>query len=823
MAFTDEAPPDPSRIEELFHQTAALPEPEQAEFLAQASQGNRRLQSAVSELLAAAREASTAWERSALDIEARHTALESRTRPGEFCGPYCIVRRIGTGGMGSVYEAVRKDAEFHKRVAIKFVHLGIDDPAGMGRFRSERQILAQLEHSGIARLFDGGTTADGIPYLVMEYVDGVPIDRFAAERGLSRIHRLQLWLQVAEAVQYAHRNLVVHRDLKPANIIVSSEGVPKLLDFGIAKLLDSGGDATTLRGLTPEYASPEQVCGRAIGVASDIYSLGVLLFVLLAGRRPYRATAAQPAELVREICEAEPVWEPPGLIDAELRSILSQALRKEPGRRYASVERFADDVRRYIEGLPVSARGDSTLYRVRKFTARHAIPVAASVALILAILGGLSASIWQARRADRQRLIAQRRFDEARRLAYSVIHEIEPKLATINGTVVLRKTLIEQTLGYLERLARDSADSPELMRELIDSYVELAQVAADAGTSNVGDPRGAAQILQKAEVLAQTLARQDGSNSPSARVLVHYYRASARYFGFYGSREIAETYARQALTVAERLAASTPGDFSAQDELASSLTSMADAMSTVEDSADHQNARARIYERSLGIWQEALNREPGKAIYWKKRMALAYKNLSSIWIDTDTPRALEAAMRAREIDQELMEQNPTSPAAQMDLAFDIGAVGGALYKLHEYDKAASIMRENVALREKVAAANPEDRRAADRLAYALRDLGQAETSLGHGAAARRDLLRTAQIYERLSRSGPLNPQSLFRFGQTTYELSEAGDGGQAGARCKWLLKSVELLAEYERRQVTPPGTPDEIAAIRRKAAACVSP
>ncbi len=343
--------PDPGRIEDLFHEAVPLPPAEQPEFVARAANGDMQLQQAVCALLAAAREPDPVWEQNALELEARRCAFDSRTaRPGELFGTYRIVRRIASGGMGSVYEALRDDAEFHKRVAIKFAHQEQDDPAVASRFRSERQILAELEHPSIARLLDGGTTADGVAYLVMEYVDGVPIDRYAIDHNLSRAARLQLWLRVSEAVQYAHRNLVVHRDLKPGNILVTSDGTPKLLDFGIAKLLGSESAATTIRALTPEYASPEQVAGRAMGTGSDIYSLGVLLFLLLAGRLPYRCTAAQPAELVRAVCEEEPAWEPHGLLDSDLRSILAQALRKEPERRYSSVERFAEDVRRFLAG-----------------------------------------------------------------------------------------------------------------------------------------------------------------------------------------------------------------------------------------------------------------------------------------------------------------------------------------------------------------------------------------------------------------------------------------------------------------------------------------
>jgi serine/threonine protein kinase len=243
-------------------------------------------------LLAAERSPPTAWNGSAFELEARQTAAHSgQARVGQFFGPYRILRHISAGGMGFVYEAVRADNQYRKKVAIKIVQRSLDDSAGIiERFRAERQILARLEHPNIARLLEGGTTSDGVPYLVMEYVDGVPLSQYAAQRALAPYDRLKLFLSICDAVQYAHRNLVVHRDLKPSNILVTADGVPKPLDFGIAKVSNAEGAAATatVGAMTPEYASPEQVLGAPITTSSDVYSLGVLLYELLSGRRPYR-------------------------------------------------------------------------------------------------------------------------------------------------------------------------------------------------------------------------------------------------------------------------------------------------------------------------------------------------------------------------------------------------------------------------------------------------------------------------------------------------------------------------------------------------------
>jgi WD40 repeat protein/serine/threonine protein kinase len=368
---------------------------------------------------------------------------------GRRIGPYEVLEEIGRGGMGAVYLAVRADDEFDKQVAIKLVWPGFDSAEIIKRFRQERQILANLDHPNIARLLDGGTTEEGWPYLVMEYVDGVPITEYCDERQLSVAERLKLFQQVCAAVQYAHRNLVVHRDLKPGNIFVTRDGAVKLLDFGIAKILDPSlrPDALSLThtgmyAMTPEYASPEQARGENITTASDVYSLGVTLYELLTGVHPFRFKTRALHEMLRTICEDEPAR--PSLVcstafrrkDTELPpeggttnflsahedtpdklrrrlrgdldSIILKAMRKEPEQRYASVEQLSEDTGRHLAGQPVIARKGSTGYRARRFIRRHKAGVAATAALALALIAGMIVVLWQAGR-EREQARAERR------------------------------------------------------------------------------------------------------------------------------------------------------------------------------------------------------------------------------------------------------------------------------------------------------------------------------------------------------------------------------------------------------------------------------
>ena len=367
---------------------------------------------------------------------------------GQVIGPYKLIRKIGQGGMGAVYLASRDDDEYKKRVAIKLVKRGMDSEEVLNRFRHERQILASLDHPNIARLLDGGTTEDGLPYFVMEYIEGTPVDTYCDERRLSINERLNLFRKVCSAISYAHQNLVVHRDIKPGNILVTSNGEPKLLDFGIAKLLNPELYAQTIlttalstRLMTPDYASPEQVRGRKITTATDIYSLGVVLYELLTGHRPYRIKSYTQEEIERIICR-ETIEKPSTAINrvvtgkdgaqqtaitpeivsetregqpeklrkrlaGDLDNIVLMAMRKEPERRYVSAEQFSEDIRRHLEGLPVIARKDTFAYRASKFIRRNKIGVAAAAAFLILAVTATALIINQSIRASRERDKAQ--------------------------------------------------------------------------------------------------------------------------------------------------------------------------------------------------------------------------------------------------------------------------------------------------------------------------------------------------------------------------------------------------------------------------------
>jgi tetratricopeptide (TPR) repeat protein len=489
-------------------------------------------------------------------------ALESEEPlTGRRVGNYQLCEPVAEGGMGTVYRAVRS-SDFEKQVAIKLVKRGMDTNFILKRFRHERQILAGLDHPNIARLFDGGATEDGQPYLVMEYIEGAPITEYAERNGFGIRERLELFRTVCSAVQFAHQNLVVHRDLKPSNILVTADGTPKLLDFGIAKLLEPDAEATmtSVRLMTPECASPEQVRGQPITTASDIYSLGVLLYHLLTDEQPYQFTTRTSEEIARVVCEEEP--KKPSLIrplPEDLDTIVLKAMHKEPGRRYLSAEQLSEDIRRYLEGMPVSARRDTFGYRARKFVGRHKTASIAAALTALSLVGGMAATLWEARLARQQseiaraqRARAEQRFNDVRKLANSLIFEIHDSIQRLPAATAARKLLLERALQYLDSLAKESSGDSSLQRELATAYQRIGLLQGNMSDSNLGDTEAAFTSFRKAIANWQAVAKANPDNVIDQLEVAYGHRILAIMFaemGQPGEREELD----QAMAISGRL------------------------------------------------------------------------------------------------------------------------------------------------------------------------------------------------------------------------------------------------------------------------------
>lgn len=423
----------------------------------------------------------------------RHDTSDLRLRLGEQIGPWKLIDRIGQGGMGTVYKAERADGSYTRTVAIKVLRNDADSDDFAKQLRSERELLARLEHAHIARLYDGGLTDDGEPYLALELVEGQPFTDYCKARNLSIPHRITLFLQICDAVAYAHRNLIVHRDLKPSNILVSADGQVKLLDFGVARLLAPTDKNTTLlrsgsSAMTPAYAAPEQIRNTPVTTATDVYSLGILLYELLAEQRPYSLEKKTPAEIERIICEIQPA-EPSSAnaeIDSDLDTITLKALAKEPELRYSSAEAIANEIRRYQQGLPITAKPATALYRAKKFVLRHKTGSLLAALLLLSLIAGIAGSLWQASVAERQRDRAEQRFDTAREAVQTLLFEIHDEVANLPGSTPARELIVSESLEYLSRLSTTANDDLQLQIDIAEAYRRIGDVLGNPSNSNLG-------------------------------------------------------------------------------------------------------------------------------------------------------------------------------------------------------------------------------------------------------------------------------------------------------------------------------------------------
>jgi tetratricopeptide (TPR) repeat protein len=538
---------------------------------------------------------------------------------GQRLGPYEITALLGHGGMGEVYRARRVDAEYDKEVAIKLVPAGYQAEFVLQRLRTERQILATLEHPNIARLIDGGASEQGIPYLVMELVEGIPIDQYCA--GLPLEKRLDLFREACGAVSYAHQRLVVHRDLKPTNILVTADGHVKLLDFGIAKLLrPSASDltqppaATVMQTFTPGFASPEQVLGQPITTASDVYSLGVLLYLLLTGRSPYRGKLDATQDAIREICESEPLApsvalkaSSPGAprLSQDLDAICLRALRKEPGKRYPSVEHFSEDVRRYLRGLPVGARGDQFSYRAGKFLRRYRLEAGAAGLVLLTLIGGTAFSLREARIADAQRMRAEKHFQSVRKLADTFMFKVHDAIATLPGAVEARGLLVETALEYLNTLAPEAGDDRSLQLDLAKAYSKVADYQGRANATNAGKQQEAIASYGKSIELAQRVVTAEPDNLDAQAVLGMGLRSQGRLLLMIGETQGALDSSARAVTIFERLAKLQPGPASSRN-----LVRAYQLQGPVLDITGDEAGAHAIMRKAIALMEEVHQRFP---------------------------------------------------------------------------------------------------------------------------------------------------------------------------------------------------------------------
>lgn len=654
-------------IKDKLHEALQLEGTRRAVFLSEAGATDPDLRKELESLIAYHERTGTdflnvPWAQAASVLALQ---VEPEQFRGQRVGSYQMAGLIGVGGMGEVYRAFRADDEYKKQVAIKLVRTGRNSDFVVNRFRNERQILASLDHQNIAKLLDGGRTEEGVPYFVMELIEGQPIDDYCDQHQLPITDRLKLFLQVCSAVQYAHQRLIIHRDIKPSNILVLTEGVPKLLDFGVAKILDQGAGPevyeptlTLFRVLTPGYASPEQIKGEPITITSDVYSLGVVLYELLTGQSPYRVAGRAAHELSRAACEDEPEKlssavrrtqaqgnGPPAIAPAEhavarqsspeklskrlggdLDNIVLMALRKEPQRRYASVEQFARDIQRHLDSLPVLARKDTLGYRSSKFVNRHKFGVIAAGVMGLTLLTALVVTIranriarQQAEIARIQRVRAERRFNDVRNLANSLLFDIHDSIQNLPGATAARKVLLDRAVQYLDSLAPEAAEDPGLQREVASAYERLGDLQDKplAASSSLGDEVAAMQSYNKSLNLREKLARTNQANVEDEVSLARIHRLIANAAADSGEVSSALKHAKKALAVATAVSGVRPGNnTAAKSELAWDYMALGNIESRGGfNSIGLSEPYAAIHnsEKALAIASELLKNDPDNA------------------------------------------------------------------------------------------------------------------------------------------------------------------------------------------------------------------
>ena len=668
---------------------------------------------------------------------------------GTRIGPWTIVREIGHGGMGMVYLAERADHEYRGRVALKVVRRGMDTDFILQRFRSERQILASLSHPNIGRLMDGGTTADGRPYFAMEYIEGEDLITWCRNHRAALPDRAALFQTVCTAVQYAHQNLVVHRDIKPSNILVTTEGVPKLLDFGLAKVLDAreSGDTSylTIAGIsafTPEYASPEQVRLQTITTASDIFSLGVVLYELLTGVHPFRRKDRTPADVARAVCETQP--EPPSrvvleaegaagtrrarLLAGDLDTILLMALRKEPERRYATAEKLSEDLRRHFDGRPVLARRDTLPYRTGKFVRRHRLGVVAASFVAASLVAGAGVALWQAGRARESEAIARRRFEDVRSLAKTVLFELHDEIAPLPGSTKARATLVTTALRYLDALAAEAGREPALARDVAAGYSRLGRVQG-GGNATLGDLDGAVRSHRAAIRLLENLADAPLAADADRTALASELGELARILGP-GHDETLPMHVR-ALAIRRAILERDPSSPGARRGLAISYSALAGFHTDRKDWA----AAVELRQKERGLFKDVA-RDPAATDNDRRNLALSNKTLGALF--EVTGRRTESVALYREalaLDEARAAANPASPETQMDLSFSLGSLGAFLLDEGDLPASRNLYLRALAIRGAVAAADPANAWARSGVARAHERLAEIEDRMGHRKAA----------------------------------------------------------------------------------------
>lgn len=801
--------PDWNAIKSIFNE-ALLQAPAQRQAYIERVCGEERVKEEVLSLLAYYEEDPEFLE-TAVDTEAMR-AIEANRQVrfiGQQLGAYQLERELGRGGMGMVYLARRIDGEFDQEVAIKLGKEDDIDPELVERLKQERQILASLDHPNIARLLDGGLTSQGRPFFAMEYVaNGVSIDQYCEQTRATLKERLHLFRNVCSAVAYAHSKLVVHRDLKPSNILVSPDGVVKLLDFGVAKLLDEAGGKeflvtrTGLRIMTPEYASPEQIKGAPISTASDVYALGVILYQLLTGQRPYNIRELPPSQIERVICEVDPPRPslvPPGnktepviaghRLQGDLDNIVMKALRKEPAERYGSVEQLQEDIGRYLEALPISARPATVRYRLGKFVRRHRAGVGATLLILLSLIAGIVATARQATEAQRARAEAEQRTEDVRAMANALLFDVHDAVRDLPGATPARRLLVQNAERYLDMLSTESPTDPTLQVELAEAYKRVGEVQGDPHFPNLGDMQGASEYYRRAVALRTTLFESDTTSVEARKELGKALGRLAVVSSWSGSNEEAIQLSNQTITLLEPLLHS--GDIDVLHDVGRMRSELGwwYVFASQMDEAKHHLAQARAelelvaehkggqVDFEIDLWR-VYNYEVD-AYRWSGEPEHALGILENI----ACPRLAS-----------LGDQVNINPRLQSCYSTCLSKTGNLIARLGDNNRAITYFEASLDIARKMVAADSTNTLGAISVSQLMSSLGYVYLDVGQGDKALANFEAVRRIREKVYKLDPSNGESGNTFGLTLKTLcsiyTDRGALRQAEPHCR---QSVDVF------------------------------
>ena len=699
-------------LKALLAEALEHPPGERQAFIDAATRDDDDLRSEVNALVAAA-----GCEDSLLDSPPTVLALDAlqsyATAPwiGRQIGPYSLLRLIASGGMGQVYLAERVDGQYEQRVAIKLMRESFDRVWLVSRFKAERQILASLDHVNLAKVLDGGITEDGVPYFVMELVAGEPIDAYAERLQLSIAQRVQLFRSVCQVVHYVHQKGVVHRDLKADNILVTHDGVVKLVDFGIAKHVSPSTSEqtrtmTALRMMTLDYSSPEQVRGAEITAASDLYSLGVVLYRLLTRASPYRrATADGAYDLAHVICHMEPPLPSKAVAAAspaarrslrgDLDAVVMMAMRKDPAHRYASAEAFSEDLFRHLEGLPVQARRGAWGYRAGRFVLRHRAMVGAAMIANLALVGGIGLASYQAWQANQQRERAERHFASVRQLAHVFIFDVHDAIQNLVGSITARRIVVDNALVYLARLSEEASGDAALRLEVAAGYRKVGDILGRPRSPSLGDSRGAMVSYDRAKALLTEAVRAPKEQDANFRLAQHeltlVYRHQGQILADLGQFKEASAALRTGLTIAADLVAANP----AHHENHLSLVDTYRVKSDIELASGDLDSYVTTSATAIQLLESAAASAPDDPeILLRLSRIYAVRGAYFLKRDSSDDSARQAAVvfrKAHAMFERLFGSNPDDERSAQSLASVQSNLGYALLRMGDFHQAAKVL------------------------------------------------------------------------------------------------------------------------------------